>query len=69
MISVNDMEIKNDKKVIITGKKVCLVAGILSGICGIYWLARALFYDDTNLQAILSSIAIALFLTLYAQKR
>lgn len=69
MISVSDMEIKNDKKVIITGKKDCLVAGILSGICGIYWLARALFYDDTNLQAILSTTAIALFLTLYAQKR
>lgn len=69
MISVNDMEIKNDKKVIITGKKICLVVGILSGICGIYWLARALFYDDTNLPAILSTTAIALFLTLYAQKR
>lgn len=63
------MEIKNDKKVIITGKKICLFAGILSGICGIYWLARALFYDDTNLPAILSTTAIALFLTLYAQKR
>lgn len=62
------MEIKNDKKIIITGKKVCLVAGTLSGICGIYWLARALFYDDTNLPAILSTTAIALFLTLYAQK-
>lgn len=62
------MEIKNDKKVIITGKNVCLVAGILSGICGIYWLVRALFYDDTNLQAILSSITIALFLTIYAQR-
>ena len=61
------MEIKNNKKVIITGKKVCMVAGILSGICGIYWLAKALFYDDTNLPAILSSIAMALFLTLYAQ--
>ena len=43
------MEIKKDKKVIITGKKVCLVAGILSGICGLYWLAKALFYDETNL--------------------
>jgi len=62
------MEIKNNKKVIITGKKVCMVAGILSGICGIYWLAKALFYDDTNLSAILSSISMALFLTLYAQK-
>lgn len=63
------MEIKKDKKVIITGKKISLVAGILSGICGIYWLAKALFYDDTNIPAILSSIAVALFLTLYAQKR
>lgn len=63
------MEIKKDQKVIITGKKICLVAGILSGICGLYWLAKALFFDETNLPAILSSIAIALYLTLYAQKR
>lgn len=62
------MEIKN-KKVVVTGKKVCLAVGILSGICGIYWLVRALFYYDTNLPAILSSIVIALFLTIYAQKR
>lgn len=62
------MEIKNNKKVIITGKKVCMVAGILVGICGIYWLVKALFYDDTNLPALLSSFAMALFLTLYAQK-
>ena len=68
MILVSNMEIKNDKKIIITGKKVCLVAGTLSGICGIYWLARALFYDDSNPQAILSTTAIALFLTLYSQK-
>lgn len=63
------MEIKNDKKIIITGKKICLVFGMLSAICGIYWLAKALFYDETNLPAMLSSIAIALFLLLYAQKR
>ena len=63
------MEIKKDKKVIITGKKICLVAGILAAICGIYWLVKALFYDDSNLPALLSSIAMALFLTLYAQKR
>lgn len=63
------MEIKKDKKVIITGKNICLVVGILAGICGIYWLIKALFYDDTNLPALLSSIACALLLTLYAQKR
>ena len=63
------MEIKKDKKVIITGKNICLVVGILAGICGIYWVIKALFYDDTNLPALLSSIAFALLLTLYAQKR
>ncbi len=63
------MEIKDDKKIIITGKKICLVVGMLSAICGIYWLAKALFYDETNLPAMLSSIVIALFLLLYAQKR
>lgn len=63
------MEIKDDKKIIITGKKICLVVGMLSAICGIYWLAKVLFYDETTLPAMLSSIAIALFLLLYAQKR
>lgn len=48
---------------------VCLVVGILCVICGFYWLAKALFYDDTNLPAILSSFVFALFLTIYAQKR
>lgn len=37
------MEIKNNKKVIRTGKKVCLVTGILSGICGVYWLVKHCF--------------------------
>ncbi len=56
------MEIKKDKKTIITGKMICLVAGILSLIVGVYWLIRALFYDDTNLIAMLSSICIAIYL-------
>ena len=63
------MEIKKDKKTIITGKMICLVAGILSLIVGVYWLIRALFYDDTNLIAMLSSICIALYLITYAGKR
>lgn len=63
------MEIKKDKKTIITGKTICLVAGVLSLIVGIYWLIRALFYDDTNLIAMLSSICIALYLIIYAGRR
>ena len=63
------MGIKKDKKVIITGKNICFVAGIISLIVGVYWLVRALFYDDTNLFAMLSSMCIALYLITYAGRR
>lgn len=63
------MEIKDDKKTVVTGRQICMVAGILSCICGIYWLIRALAFDDTNLPAMLGSIACGLFLTLYGGKR
>lgn len=63
------MEIKKDKTVIITGKNICFVAGILSLIVGVYWLIRALFYDDTNLIVMLSSMCIALYLITYAGRR
>ena len=63
------MGIKKDKKVIITGKNICFVAGILSLVVGIYWLIRALFYDYTNLIAMLSSMCIALYLIIYSGRR
>lgn len=63
------MEIRNGRKVVVTGKTVCLIAGVLSAICGCYWLVRAFAYDDTNLPAMLSSVFIALLLILYAGKR
>ncbi len=63
------MDIKKDKKVIITGKNICLVAGILSLVVGVYWLVRALFYDDTNLIAMLSSMCIALYLITFSGRR
>ncbi len=64
------MEIMKDKKVIITGKTICLVVGILSLIVGIYWLVRAMFYDDSNLIVMmLSSMCIALYLITYGGRR
>ncbi|MDO4319532.1 MAG: hypothetical protein Q4C34_03050, partial [Bacteroidales bacterium] len=62
-------EIKKDKKVIITGKNICFVAGILSLLVGVYWLVRALFYDGTNLIAMLSSMCIALYLITFSGRR
>ena len=63
------MEIKKDRRVVISGRSICLVVGILSAVCGLYCLVKALFCDETNLPALLSNIVIALFLTLYAGKR
>lgn len=63
------MEIKNDKKTVVTGKTICLVAGILSGICGFYWLVKALFFDGHDIASMLSCFAIALFLIPYGSKR
>lgn len=60
------MESKDGKKTVITGKTVCLVAGIAALIVGVYWLVRALFYDDVNLIAMLSSVCIALYLITFA---
>lgn len=63
------MEIKKDNKLIVTGRSICFVAGIISAICGIYWLVQALFFDNTNLPMMLGSLVIALFLTTYAAKK
>lgn len=43
------MEIMNDKEIVVTGKTICMIVGILAAICGIYWLVKALLYDETNL--------------------
>lgn len=63
------MEIKNNKRVIVSGRTFCQIAGILTAICGIYWIVKALVFDETNLPAILGCPTIALFLTLYGTKR
>lgn len=63
------MEIKNNKKIVVTGKTICMVAECFSAICALYWFIKALAFNDTNFPAIVSSCAIALFLTYYCGKR
>lgn len=65
------MEVKvgKKKKFVIRGKMICLVGGVLSAICGFYWIYEALFYDKTDLPAILSSICCSLFLTVYGMRK
>lgn len=63
------MEVKKDNIVLITGRTICFVVGILSAICGIYWLVQALFFDNINLPMMLGSLVVALFLTTYVAKK
>lgn len=60
---------KNDRKISVSGKRICFVAGILSAICLGYWLVRALAFDDVNLIAILSSMCVALYLLIFALRK
>lgn len=59
------MVIKKNNKVLIIGRTICLVAGLLTAVCGIYWIVRALAMDDVDLLSILSSISCSLFLMTY----
>lgn len=63
------MEIKNNQRIIVSGRTVCLVAGIIAMLCGLYWIVRALMFDGTNLPAMLSAITCGLLLTLYGRRR
>ena len=63
------MENNNDKKSAVSKRYICIFAGIVCTICGFYWLARALFFEDTNLPMILSSICVSMFLFLYANRK
>ena len=63
------MEIKKNSRIVVTGSSICFIAGIISALCGLYWLIQAIFYDNTNLAMILSSIVVGLYLTMFAAKR
>jgi|GEM_PF-1873612 len=63
------MEIRKNSRIVVTGKSICFVAGIISVLCGLYWLIQAIVYDNTNLPMILSSTAVGLYLTVYATKK
>lgn len=63
------MEIKKNSRIVVTGSSICFIAGIISALCGLYWLIQAIFYDNTNLPMILSSIAVGLYLMMFATNR
>lgn len=62
------MEIKKDRKIIITGSDICLIVGVISELCGVYWLVQSMFFHNTNFPAMFGSVFIGLFLILLGRK-
>ncbi len=56
------MKIKNKQGVVVTGKTICIIAGIICEACGLYWLVQSLVYGNTDLPAMLSSIFLGFYL-------
>lgn len=60
---------KKDRKNNCLRKKICFVAGTLSALCLVYWLFRALVFEDVNLIAIISSMCLALYLLMFGLRK
>ena len=63
------MEIKKDNKIIINARTICLVAGILNAFCFMYCLMEAIFYNDPNILAIISTPLMALYFLWFSLKK
>ncbi len=62
------MEIRINKHIVVTGRKLCFVAAIISLICSIYWITLALVYDETHLPSLLSSVCCSMILMRFSRK-
>lgn len=62
------MNLNTEKRILITGKTICLVAGILSAIAFFYWLAKAIFSDSTDIPMLITSAVVSLYLIWYSQR-
>ena len=63
------MEIKKDNNIIITGKDICKIVGIVAGLSFLFWLVKALFSDYVNLSILIGSALCTLILFWYGQRK
>lgn len=63
------MEIRRNGKVLITGKKICLIFAIISALCAIYWLIQCVVYDKQCTPPFLMSAIIGLYLVIFSRKK
>lgn len=62
------METAKDKRIVITGRHICLFTGVICAVCGIYWLAQAILFHNANMPAILTSTLLGLLLFFCSRK-
>lgn len=60
---------RDDKKIHITGRTVCIIAGLLAAIAFLYWFLRAFAYEDRNVLMIVSSFCVSFFLLWVAKRK
>ena len=63
------MEIKKDNNIIITGKDICKIVGVIAGISFLFWSVKALFSDYFNLPILIGSALGTLILFWYGQRK
>lgn len=55
------MEIRKDNKIIITGNKVCMIAGIITALCACYWIFQAVFKGETDILQMIGTILLTIY--------
>lgn len=67
--NIKHMEIKNEEKVVITGRHVMVVAAIISLLCCGYWAYRSLVCQDEQWLNVALTAAVGVGLLFLARKR
>ncbi len=62
------MEIKNNKKTVVTGRHIMIAASVISFLCSAYWLYISIFTEPTKWTEFFCTLAIG-FVLLYFSKR
>ena len=63
------MEIKKDNNIVITGKDICKIVGVITGLSFLFWLMKTLFSDYVNFPILIGSALCTLILFWYAQRK
>ena len=63
------MEIRKDNKIIITGDKVCFIAGIITALCACYWIYQMIFTEEADIPQLVVAILLTIYFLYIGPKR